>query len=579
MRKLPARSGFRGPFGESSPGSAQIVVLAITSHGDRTLKKLLRLACCVSLLAISQCVLAQTSAGPPPSKEGAESACHALASAESAAKFAQIPDAVTSINSAQIVPAGGRHTVADNDLPEICRVEGYIAPTIGFLVRMPTKDWNGKFMMGGCGGPCGNYLEDRIDPALVRNYAVVTTDMGHKGSGWQWAYNNPQGQVDFAYRATHLTALVAKEIIEAFYSRPAAHNYFFGCSTGGRQAMIEAQRFPTDFEGIVAGAPPYEETGDSPYFIDWNVNSNTDESGHPILTAALLPLLHEAVLAACDAADGVKDGVIQNPLACHFDPHTLVCKTSGSSDCLTAAQADVAQKIYDGASDSKGRKLYWGMPRGSEDQWAPWLTPRSSQGLSIVGYMGFSPSAPPSWKTTDFNYDTDPARLSLNRALFNPLNPDLSEFKSAGGKLILFHGDNDNNIPVGASIAYYESAVRTLGGLAQTDTFFKFYTPPGVNHCRGGDGGGSIDWIAALENWVEKGQAPDRLVAYHRPKEYPQVPREVTDYGATYSKFDRFPLDSSEYDRARPLFPYPAIARYKGKGDPTQPDSYVRASP
>ena len=516
---------------------------------------------------------------PPPPKDAAEAACRALAGPENAAKFAALPDAVATIDTAVVVPAGGRHTVADDDLPEFCRVEGYIAPTVGFLVRMPTKDWNGKFMMGGCGGPCGNYLEDRIDPALVRHYAVVTTDMGHKGSGWQWAYNNVQGQIDFAYRSTHLTALVAKEIIKTFYAQPAAHNYFFGCSTGGRQAMIEAQRFPADFDGIIAGAPPYEEVGDSPYFIDWNVNANIAADGKPILSADKLPMLHEAVLGECDAADGVKDGVIQNPLACRFDPRKLLCKGGDTAQCLTEAQVGVVQKIYDGARNSKGDKLYWGMPRGSEDQWASWLTPRTSQGISITSYMGFSPSANPSWKAADFNFDTDPERLRASSALFNPLNPDLSGFQKAGGKLILFHGNNDNNIPVEASISYYQSAVRTMGGTKTTDTFFKLYTPPGVNHCRMGDGGGSIDWIAAIEDWVEKGKAPDLLIAYHLKQGYPIVPRDISDYGLFYSKLDRFPLQEAEYDRARPIFPYPGIARYVGKGDPNLPSSYKKALP
>jgi feruloyl esterase len=516
--------------------------------------------------------------GQPAPKGATEAACRALASDENAAKFALIPDAVTTINSAQIVAAGGRHTVADNDLPEICRVEGYINPTIGFLLRMPTQNWNGKFMMGGCGGPCGNYLEDRIDPALVRNYAVVTTDMGHKGTGWQWASNNLQGQVDFAYRSTHLTAVVAKEIIKAFYNKAAEHNYFFGCSTGGRQAMIEAQRFPTDFEGIIAGAPPYREIGDSPWFLSWNTLANTGPDGKPILTPDLLPVIHQAVLDACDAADGLKDGILQNPLACHWDPHGLVCKgTAAGGKCLTKAQADVVQKIYDGAVNSKGRKLYWGMPRGSEDQWASWLTPRTNQGQTITGYMGFWPSASPAYKISDYNYDEDPARNQLTANLFDSLNPDLSEFEKAGGKLILFHGDNDNNIPVQASISYYESVVRAMGGQAQTDSFMRFYTPPAVNHCRGGVGGGSIDWITALENWVEQNKAPDALTAFHPVEGYPTVPREITDYGATYSKLDRFPLRSGEYDRARPLYPYPSIARYSGNGDPNDPANYSRA--
>jgi len=306
--------------------------------------------------------------------------------------------------------------------------------------------------------------------------------------------------------------------------------------------------------------------------------SNTGSNGQPILTPAQLPMIHKAIMEACDAVDGVRDGILQAPLNCQWKPQSIICKGGATDNCLTASQAEVVQKIYDGARNSKGELLYWGMPRGSEDQWAGWLRPRTSQGQSITGYMAFYPSASPSYAVQDFNYDTDPARVNLTAWMHNPLNPDLSAFKKSGGKLILFHGYNDNNIPTQASITYYESAVRTMGGRAATDAFFRLFTPPAVNHCRGGDGGGSIDWIGAMEAWIEKGQAPDVLMAYHPAKPYPTIPREITDYGGGYSRFDRFPLQPGEYDRVRPLFPYPAIAKYT-KGDPNLATSYVKAMP
>lgn len=536
----------------------------------------MRTAIVILVAALSSLTVAQ--AQSPASSNPAEAACRGLQSPARAAMFAAIPDALTAINSAQVIAAGGRGTEVDDDLPEICRVEGYINPTVGFLVRMPTNTWNGKFMMGGCGGPCGNYLEDRIDPALVRGYAVVTTDMGHKGTGWAWAYNNVQGQIDFAYRATHLTAKVAKVVIEAFYGKAASRNYYFGCSTGGRQGMILAQRFPTEFEGIVAGAPVFDELGDSPYFLDWAVISNTAADNQPILTPELLPVVHNAVLAACDAKDGLADGILQNPLSCTWDPKEIVCRPGALDKCLSEAQADVVRKIYEGARNSKGERLYWGMPRGSEDQWTMWLKPRTQQGLSITAHLGFSPSAPPDWTIYDFDYDRDPARLAMNSILQNPLNPDLTAFKQAGGKMILFHGYNDNNIPAEASIAYYERAVKTLGGRKETDPFFRLFTPPAVNHCRGGHGGGAIDWITALEDWVEKGQPPEVVMAFHPTKPYPTRPRDIADYGGGYSKLDRFPLKDGDYDRVRPVYPYPAYARYT-KGDAAKASSYTRAMP
>ncbi len=549
----------------------------------------------VALAAFAtQGALAQVTAAPNPigpmTAPGATSAsaCEALASRANAETFAQFTDAPTAINSARVIPAGGTHGVADNDLPEICRVEGTINPTIGFLLRMPTTNWNGKFMMGGCGGPCGNYLEDRIDHALVRKYAVVTTDMGHKGGGWLFAYNNPQGQLDFAFRATHLTAQVAKELVAAYYGKRAGVNYFLGCSTGGRQAMIEAQRFPLDFNGIVAGAPVYDEVGDTPYFLEWNSRVNTAPDGSSILTVAKVGVIHAAVLAKCDAADGLKDGLLTNAGQCSFDPKTIICKPGADpSQCLTPEQADVAQKFHDGARNAKGQKLYWGMPWGSEQAWINyfgWVSPSGRQftgaGGSITGYVGYAmgPKSGPTFRAADIDYDRDPERYDLTGSIFNPVNPDLSRFRAAGGKLIMFHGWNDNNIPVEASIDYYSKAEMANGGPAATRQFARLFTPPAVDHCRGGDGGGEIDWISAIENWVEHGHAPDQVIAYHPIAPYPTAPRTMEDYGAPYSKFGRHPLAPSYYDRARPVFAWPLVARYSGKGDPASPDSWRSSS-
>jgi hypothetical protein len=510
-------------------------------------------------------------AQPPAASPAAPSMpCEALSGPVAATRYARTPDAPVGINSARVMPAGGTHGAADDDLPEYCRVEGTIAPTVGFLLRMPTKNWNGKFMMGGCGGPCGNYLEDRIDQALVRNYAVVNTDMGHKGSGWLWAHNNHQGQIDFAYRATHLTAVVAKQIIGDYYGAPASRNYFMGCSTGGRQAMISAQRFPNDFEGIIAGAPVYDEVGDAPYFLDWNTLVNTGPERRSIITRDKLPIIHKAVMAACDTIDGLKDELLQNPLKCKFDPKTIVCKPGQAADqCLTPQQADVAQKIYDGARNSKGEKLYWGAPRGSELQWTLSVHADGAQdwadGTSITGFLGLGKGA--AFTLSDFDYDRDPARLDMAGAIYNPVNPDLSRFRKAGGKLILFMGWDDPAIPAEATIDYYTAAQRANGGAAQTNDFFRLFLLPGVNHCRGGPGGGEADWITALENWVEKGQAPDQVIAYRPKAPYVSAPRAVEDHGAPYAKLGRHPMARDAYDTSRPVYAYPLEARYTGKGD------------
>ena len=511
----------------------------------------------------------------PPAVD-VETACSAL-QILNARKFANIPDAPTTINSAKVVPAGGTHGPADDDLPEICRVEGSILPTIGFLVRMPTRTWNGKFMMGGCSGSCGNYLEDRIDPALARNYAVITTDMGHKGSGWIFAYGNRQGQIDFAYRATHLTAVVGKEIVTAFYGRPADRSYFYGCSTGGRQGLMLAQRFPEDFQGIIAGAPVYDQVGATPYFLEWNNLINTGANGKSILTFDKLRIIHRAVMKHCDGNDGVYDGILQNPLSCNFDLGTLKCEPGqNKGNCLTPDQLSVVRKIHEGARDSRGRRLYWGMPWGSEEQWAGlFVSPdgmqRNLAGLSVTGYLAFDDPPGPRYQPADFDYDRDPARLKLTGALYNVLNPDLSDFRKAGGKLIVFHGANDNTVPVGASMSYYETAMKTNGGLAETRAFFRFFMLPAVNHCRGGEGGSEVDWITALENWVENEQPPEEVIAYHRSGPAVTSPRSIEDYGGEYIRLSRFPMQPADYDNARPVAAYPGLAPQPGSGNPGRP--------
>ena len=490
-------------------------------------------------------------------------------------RLSSLPEAPATISSARVVEA-------TRGLPRVCRIEGQIAPAIGFLMRLPIENWNGKLMMGGCGGPCGTYLADRLDPALARRYAVISTDMGHQGVGWTFAYQNTQGQIDFGSRSTHLTAVVSKEIVNAFYGAPARYAYFQGCSTGGRQAMVEAQRFPDDFNGIIAGAPPYYETGDTPLFLSWGAIVNLDKDGKPILDAAKLPMIHQAVMDACEP----KAAVMQNPGVCRWDPAVLQCKDGAASAiCLTAQEVDVVRKIHSGAVNSKGRKLYFGMPWGSELNWAPGFVNSGGRpgeyaagfggpGNSITTYGAFFYSPGPNYSARSFDYDHDPARLAVVESLYNAQNPDLRAFKEAGGKLILFHGWSDNQIPAGASIDYYETATRTVGGPEATRSFFRLFMLPGVGHCRGGPGGGEVDWISALENWVEKDQAPERLIAYRVQQDpYPSV--EVAP-GETVLQIPRYPFAKEDYLSARPVFPYPSVAHWSGKGDPSQPEGWTR---
>jgi feruloyl esterase len=482
-------------------------------------------------------------------------------------RLVAIPDAPTRILKAAVDPPA-------DGLPESCRVTGLIAPNTGFELRMPTATWNGKFLMVGCGGYCGSIDSGRSDPGLARNYAVVQTDMGHQGASWLFAYNNLQGEIDFAYRSTHTVAVAAKEIIDAYYGKRAELNYFMGCSTGGRQAMVEAQRFPRDFHGIIAGAPVYDETGDGAHFVLWSPLANLDEDGQPILSPKKLPMIRSAVMAKCDAADGLEDGILQDPRRCDWEPSEIQCRRGRDGEtCLTAKEVEVVNKIYSGATDADGNPWYFGMSRGSEYTWTPefiqegkvgdWLEGPQSFGEEFITTMPFFYDPPAGTPARNFDFDRDPPRMALTEVLYNAQNPDLRKFKKNGGKLILYHGWDDDQIPPGISVDYYETATRTMGGPDQTRDFFRLFMVPSMLHCTmGGIGGSQVDWLTALENWVEHDEAPEQVIVHRRVKQGFYQPRV------------RYPMDPSEYDQTRPVYAFPDVARYRGSGDPNATDSW-----
>lgn len=516
-------------------------------------------------------------AAPPSASNVAPAACAALTSVDNAFRFAAIPSAPTAIVSADVI-------APDRDVPEYCRVEGSVAPSVGFQLRLPTKNWNGKFMMVGCGGSCGQYIYHYLETPLIRGYAVVTTDMGHRiPLDFRFAYNNLLGVVDFGFRATHVTAVAAKVLVAAFYEKPAERNYFWGCSTGGRQGLMAAQRFPEDFDGIVSGAPVLHETGDGAYFLNWNMRSNRDANGAEILKVDRLPLLKRAVLDSCDALDGLRDGILQNPRQCKWEPGQIQCPAGAASteSCLTPAEVGVARKFYSGAVNSKGEKLYFGMPLGAEDQWAAFLSHDGNPPLmqrtaeTLTRYASFFDYPGDDYTMMDFDYDKDPSRLNVMEVFYNVQNPDLRRFKGRGGKLISYFGWNDNNIPAEAIIDYYDTATLTMGGEAKTKEFYRLFMLPSVNHCRGGMGGGEVDWIGALENWVEKGQAPESVLA-HRMKQEP-YPMVTAVTGERLMEVPRHPLDPSSYETMRPVFAYPDVAVFSGKGDPSVATSWKKA--
>ena len=490
------------------------------------------------------------------------------------ARFAQIPDAPTALIKAEVIPA-------ERDQPEVCRVAGVVAPNINFELRMPTTNWNGKFVHYGCGGACGVVYRPQLEEPLARGYAVVSSDMGHSAAPnvelYRWG--NLQGVIDFGFRATHVVTLASKEIIDEYYGRGPKQSYYMGCSTGGVQGVIEAQRYPYDFDGILVGAPAYES---GPSFLQWSARANLDAKGDPILSPAKLPMVRKAVLAACDELDGLKDGLIQDPLKCHWDPSAIACKTGSSgATCLTPAEVVVVRKIYSGPTDSQGHSLAYGpggMMRGSEYGWTPafitskalpsqWLKDKGSDMGDFVYPVASGNAGKP------YDYDVDPKRGnifwggSVVQWMRYAGNPDLRRFKDHGGKMILYHGWDDNEVSPGASVDYYQLTTRTMGGEAPTQAFFRMFMIPGMAHCRRGPGGDAFDALTALETWVEKDQAPDALIVHHLVKEqnYLGLPRP------------RYPLPAGSYDRTRPVYAFPDSAAYSGHGDPKDAASWVKA--
>jgi len=532
-------------------------------------------SCMMTGAGVHSCWAAQTNAVAAVSAQ-----CKALASAD----FADIQDAPTQVTAAKLVEA-------NSAIPAYCQIQGYVAPQVGFELRLPTSNWNGKFMEVGCGGWCGSINADACDVPLQHGYACIASDMGHKGTGEDvlWANNNLQAQIDFGYRATHVTALSGKAIAERYYRKAPARSYFVGCSTGGYQGVTEAQRFPWDFDGIIAGAPDIDEAAAN-LRATWIVRTFLDKAGKALLSHEGLRLVHDAALAQCDMDDGVKDGIIGNPLACKFDPRELICKADKTNNCLTPIQSEVVRKLYAGPMTSKGEKTSTGgfLP-GSELMWEQFWPASGVKQYFKYGTWGWS--ADSGWKYTDFDFDRDYKRFGL-AAWYDNSNPDLRKFKSAGGKLIIYHGGTDTVDLPGAVTDYYEAVERTMGGRAPTKEFFRLFFIPGMNHCSGGDGAYTIDYVSYLEAWVEQGKAPDVMLSSHvsdawlasqplaeKLKEIleamgmPLTPEIRAEIAASDL---RLPLDPAiPVTFTRPVYPYPIRAKYKGTGDPSSATSFV----
>jgi len=480
------------------------------------------------------------------------------------------PDFPTLITSAETVGAS-------DSLPAYCKVEGYIAPQIGFELRLPTQGWNEKFLMQGCGGLCGIIKIQSADDALARGYAVTNTDLGHKGQPFSgiWAYNNRPAEEDFGYRATHAVANVTKSIVRKYYEQPPTFSYFRGCSTGGRQGMVEAQRYPEDFDGIISGAPVLNETGVGALHLIWSVRANLDENDTAILDGAKLSFVHQKVLEKCDALDGVSDGLLTDPRNCEFKPQDLLCtKDSATEQCLTPDEAQVIQRIYDGPVNSVGQSLYTGgLMRGSEYEWAPGLVGIGGKPAlalqmpmlnDFVAFMAFDRDPGPGFTMMDFDFDRDPPRLQKMEAIYTASEPDLSAFQERGGKIIMYHGWDDLEVPPLSTVEYYDQVAERAGGIKATQDFYRLFMLPGVAHCRRGPGPDAVDYLSYLEDWVENDRAPNSMMASHLKVEqsYDGLPPI------------RFPLLQSSIEYARPIYPYPDTPQYIGEGEVSDPASW-----
>jgi len=483
--------------------------------------------------------------------------------------FSKIIDAPTQIVSSSL---GG----AKDGSPAYCEIQGYVTPSVGFGIRVPTSNWSGKVLMLGCGGWCGTtnlILDNGCKTALQRGYACVTTDMGHKSTllDAKWAYNNLQGKIDFAFRATHVTALAAKAIAARYYGSAPQRSYLIGCSQGGRQAMMSAQRFPDDFDGIVAVAPPMTITSNISSHL-WGALALSGKDGKSILDKNTIERVHRAVLEKCDLDDGVKDGVVSNPPGCTFQPSDMLCKNGNKKDCLSQEQVTALDKIYQGPVNSKGELMFPGAPKGSELYWIAYLDPKTGmpdfRWMDVYRYVAFMPDAGPNWKPTDFDFDKDYARMAMAEALLSTTNPDMSKFRNRGGKLIAVQGWADTGVPAPNFNKYYETVERTMG--PNTRDFFRLFNVPGMHHCSGGEGAYNIDYLSYLDNWVEKGLKPDSLLATRPIND---------DRGNALAFVDNGAVDKKSVKFSRPIYPYPLWAKYKGTGDVNDAENFEPYDP
>jgi len=469
--------------------------------------------------------------------------------------LSSISQAHVAVSLAQTVAAGqftmpsGRAGRGGNpfaNLPAFCRVAATLTPSsdsdIRIEVWMPASGWNGKLQAVGNGAWAGNISYPAMATALAAGYATVSTDTGHVGGNANFMVGHPEKLRDFEERAVHEMTVTAKAVTTAFYSSAPKQAYFNGCSTGGRQALTAAQRYPGDFDAIVAGAAAnFARRQTFGQIWLWQATHKDDASR---LTAEKYAVLHKAVLDQCDALDGVQDGVLENPTKCKFDPKVVQCKSGDGPDCLTAPQVEAARKIYAGAPSGSSRPLYPGLEPGSETGWNMSVAARPvGYAEDFFKYVVFKDEK---WDPKALNYDADIAITDKTPTGLNAVDADLSKFTAHGGKLLMYHGWSDPGIPPENSVNYYESVLKSTKGARDS---VRLFMVPGMGHCGGGDGTSTFDMVAAVDTWVATKAAPSEIPA-----------SKIADGNVV---------------RTRPLCAYPAVATYKGTGSTDEAANFV----
>lgn len=452
-----------------------------------------------------------------------------------------------------------------------CKVAGVIGTETNFELLLP-ENWNGKFVMGGGGGFVGSVMNTSLSfGSLQAGYASVGTDTGHRGHPLvaDWALDNPERLVNFGYKAVHDTAVTAKALIKAYYQKDIDRSYFTGCSTGGRQALMAGQRYPEDFDGIVAGAPGADYIGIAAQASQINRAMYPDPNN---LQAAVVgpeeqELIESSYLAMCDAQDGIEDGILNDPRQCKFDVSTLLCQGAKTDSCLSNEQLAAVEVVYGGPKDSKGNALFYGFPFGSESSpggWSRWLTGGLKYQDSLDEFQGGVDTGPfqapiepnafygfgngimryfvfndPDWSYATYNFDNLQKDAMQAAEILSATNPDLSAFRKRGGKLIIYSGWSDAAI-TGLSVAGYYENVLAHDKMASDDV--RLFMMPGVEHCFGGVGPSFVNYLTEIDKWSETGKAPDQVTALW--------------------------LDEKmQPSGSRPVCAYPAAAQYDGEGD------------